>query len=279
MLPLLRSEVFRLSRRGMPRILLIIVALIVVAIYALIWSIVRTQPEGMNPEDIDRFRDGLSFGAVREFGMGSVQQVGSVLVVILGASIISSEFGWGTIRTILPRASGRAPFITAKLLALAAFVLLLTVVGFIVAVVSSAVVTVLENVSGSLADALDGATLAAVGRTAYVMLPYAALAFVIAVWTRSTAAGIAISLAVLFLEPLAVNLIGTIPGPFKHIGDALLSRNIAALLQANVRDTSLAIVQEGLPNAWRAAGVLAAYTAVFVALAYWRFARRDITAA
>jgi ABC-type transport system involved in multi-copper enzyme maturation permease subunit len=165
MLPLLRSEIFRLRRRAMPRILIGIMALIIIALYLLFWSLIRTSPEGMQPEDLERFSDSLSFGAVRETGMSLVQSVGTVMAVILGATLISSEFGWGTIRTILPRASGRAAFITAKLIALALFVLLLAVVGFVVAVAGSTIVTLLENLAGSLSDALDGASLAAVGRT------------------------------------------------------------------------------------------------------------------
>jgi ABC-type transport system involved in multi-copper enzyme maturation permease subunit len=280
MLPLLRSEAFRLSRRGMPRILLIILALLVFAIYLLLWSVIRTQPEGMNPADLEQFRDALSPAAVRETGMSMVQSVGSVMAVILGASIISSEFGWGTIRTILPRAGGRGPFITAKLIALAAFVLVLAVTGYVVAVAGSTTVTLLESLGGSPGDALDGGSLAAIGRTAYVMLPYTALGFAVAVWTRSTAAGIGVGLAVLFLEGLVVNLAGTIAGPLGHVGDVLLSRNVAAIIQANSRGTGagLSAPVEGLPDVWRAAGVLAVYTAVFVALSYWSFHRRDITA-
>jgi ABC-2 type transport system permease protein len=280
MLPLLRSEIFRLSRRAMPRILVGLLALIMFALYLLFWTLIRAAPQDVEGVDTERFRDSLSFAAVRETGTSLTQSVGTVMAVILGATIISSEFGWGTIRTLLPRASGRAPFITAKLIALTSFVLLLAIVGFVVAVVGSTIVTLLENLGGSLADALDGASLAAVGRTTYVMLPYAALAFMIAVWTRSTAAGIGIGLAVLFLEGLIVNLISAVGGPLEHLPAALLSQNVASLINANSRGagTGLSGTPQNLPDPWQAAGVLAAYTAVFVALSYWRFSARDITA-
>jgi ABC-type transport system involved in multi-copper enzyme maturation permease subunit len=111
------------------------------------------------------------------------------------------------------------------------------------------------------------------------MLPYAAMAFVIAVWTRSTAAAIGISLAVLFLEGLIVNLITAIGGPLERAPEALLSQNVAALINANSRGAGspLGGTPQNLPNVWQAAAVLAGYTVIFVALSYWRFHDRDIT--
>src|SRR6266536_5537930 len=141
MLPLLPSELFRFSRRAMPRIMLLILAGIIVGLYLLLWSVTRTQLEGTNARDIESLRDSLRLHSVRECGLGLTQQIGTILAVIAGATAISNEFGWGTIRTMLPRASSRFAFLSAKLLALLLFVLLMSVFGLVVSLVASGLVT------------------------------------------------------------------------------------------------------------------------------------------
>jgi len=59
------------------------------------------------------------------------------------------------------------------------------------------------------------------------------------------------------------------------------ARSSAAGMRANASGlaTRSTTGNESLPNIWQAAAVLAAYTVVFVALAYWRFRTRDVTMA
>lgn len=281
MLPLLRSELFRLSRRAMPRILLGVLILIVVALYTLLWVVVRTDASdgGGSDREIAELADSLRLGEVRNTGLSFVYQFGALMVVILTASTVGSEFGSGTIRTILPRASGRLPFLLAKLAAMVLFTALAVLIGYVAGLGASAVVTSLEDLNGGFGPNVVLQTLAALGRTVFVMLPYLALAFAVAVWTRSTAAGIGVGLAVLFLEGLITGLIGLAGGAFDRIGEFLLAENVSAVLEANAGGLDrLAGPPSGLPGAWRAAAVLAVYTAVFLGLAFWRFARRDLTA-
>jgi ABC-type transport system involved in multi-copper enzyme maturation permease subunit len=278
LLPLFRAEVFKLVRRAMPRILLLILVGGVVGLYVLLWLAYRSLPEPTTAQeaqsraDLQQF---LELSSVREGGLELVQTLGTILVVILSVSVISTEFSWGTIRTILPRAGSRAGFLTAKYLLLAGFVMLVVVLGFLAAVAGSLIVSLAEDFSRSLgANAVPG-ILAAIGRTIYVILPYAALAFFIAVLTRSTAAGIAIGLVVLLGEGIVMELIGLLGDSFERLPGFFLSQNVAAVMSANrVNDGST----DSLPNVWRAAAVLLAYTVAFVALAYRIFLMRDVTA-
>ena len=279
MTALLRSELFRLSRRLMPRILLVILAALIIVIYLILWVIVRNPPPETSARELDDLRSSIELDGVRETGLDLVRQVGSVLGVILGASIISTEFTSGTIRTILPRATGRSPFLTAKLLTLLLFVVLVVVLGFLVALLASGLVTALEDLDSDVGAGFAGSSLAAMGRTAFVMLPYVAFSFMVALWTRSTAVGIGIGLSILFLEGLAGSLMTAIGGPLARVPEALLSENVRAITEANDRgdDSAFLPPDNGLPGIWRAAGVLTLYTAAFIALAYWRFRSRDIT--
>jgi ABC-2 type transport system permease protein len=213
--------------------------------------------------------------SVREGGLELVQTVGTILVIILSVSVISTEFSWGTVRTILPRAGSRAGFLTAKYLLLAAFVVLVVVLGFVAAIAGSFIISVVEDFGRGLGPNPVPETLAAIGRTMYGIIPYAALAFFIAVLTRSTAAGIAIGLVVLLGEGIVMQLIGLLGDRFERLPGLFISQNVAAVMDANSVDGGS---DAALPNAWRAAGVLLAYIVGFVALSYRIFLTRDVTA-
>jgi ABC-type transport system involved in multi-copper enzyme maturation permease subunit len=278
LLSLIRAEVFKLSRRAMPRILLLILVLGVIGLYGLLWVALETGSQADDPgtrEAMEDLRELVSLDQIRESGTDLVVTLGSILAVILGASAISTEYTWGTIRTILPRAGSRAGFLTAKYLVLAGFVVLIMLVGFLAALLGSFIVSTAEDLGRDLGpDAAPGIA-AALARGAFVTLPYVALAFLVAVQTRSTAAGISVGLVVLLGEGIVTELIALLPGALERVPGFLLSRNVTAVMDANAVGEGSA---EPLPNIWRATAVLSAYTAAFVALAYRVFLTRDVTA-
>lgn len=263
MLPLLRSELFKLSHRMMTRVLLLVVVGALLGTYLLLGSVGEAQ-EGDVLEN-------LRISEVHDNGMFIVYQLGVILTVTLAASSIATEFSWGTIRTLLPRTAGRSPFLTAKLISLGLFVMVIVLLGFLAALAGSALVTAFRDLNGNLGDNFVGHSLASIVRTAYVIVPYAALAFVIALWSRSTAAGIAIPIVVFYAEVLLTPLFTSIES-LEWLPDALIYTNISSVLDSNA-----VVPEEDLPGRWQAAGVLAAYVTGFISLAYGRFLTRDVT--
>lgn len=266
----LRSELFRLSRRLMPRILLLISGGVIALFYLLFWSIVRASPEGTSAEDVADLRDAIALNNVTEFGASFVSQLAATTTIILAASSVATEYAWGTIRTLLPRTAGRMPLLTAKLITQVLFLIVVVVAGFAAALIASGAVTALEQIDSGVDRSFALDLLLAGARVVFATLPYLALAFLLAVWLRSSAAGIGIGLAVLFLEPVLLTVLDAAGGSVDWIGDALLSRNVAAMLSTGDAGAEL-------PDRWRASAVLVAYTAVFLALAFWRFRTRDVT--
>jgi ABC-type transport system involved in multi-copper enzyme maturation permease subunit len=261
----------------MPRVLLGIAVLIIVFLYSLFWVILRT--DSGTPTDLHQLRQNLSLAAVRGTGLGFVASFGTTVVIILTASLIGSEFSWGTIRTILPRARSRSAFLTAKVLTAVLFAVAVTLIGAAVALLASGIVTVTDHLDSGLGP--DGAArlVESVGRTFYTMLPYVALTLCVTVWTRSVAAGIGIGVSFLFLQGAVVELISLAGGPFDRLPGALIDRNVQALLSVNsagLRDNYFSTTQV-MPSPWQAAGVLGFYTIALVALAYYGIGRRDIT--
>jgi ABC-2 type transport system permease protein len=268
MLPLLHSELFRLLRRWMPRVVLLVVGGGVVLVYALVWVSLAAQ-DGADEAEI---RDDLALAQAHSFGLDLTYFFASIVAVIMAASIVGTEFGWGTIRTLLPRARSRVGLLAAKLVALVVFDVVLIVVGFLAALAMSALVTAAENLEGDAAGDVILDAVVAIGRTTYVLLPYTALAFFVAVLTRSNAAGIAIGLAVLLAEGIVVAILDAVLESLDWVGDLLFSQNISAITDLNdgTRNTDL-------PDPWRAALVLALWVIAFVAVAVVVFRRRDVT--
>ena len=276
---LLQSELFRLSRRLMPRVLVLIQAGVVALLYLVLWTAVRAATEEDSSGQIEDLRQSLRLSAVRDFGLSLVLQVGTILAVILSASSFGTEYGWGTIRTILPRSSGRAAFLAAKLVSLGLFIILIVLLGFVVAFGASALVTSAEGLEGGLGEQFWPRTIAAIVRVMFVMLPYVAIAAAMTVWTRSTATGIGVGLAMLIVEGTLSTVISAAGGPFELVPKVLPAANVQAVLQANIVDpeTSLSEANGDLLSPWAAAGVLAVYTAASLGFAFWRFQSRDIT--
>ncbi len=263
MLPLLRAELFKLSRRTMTRVLLFIAIAAPFGAYLLLGATGGSDDNGV-VED-------LRIGAAYDNGMFIIYQVGVVAAVVLAASSIASEFAWGTIRTLLPRTAGRAPLITAKFITLLLFIVATVTVGMLAVLAGSALTTALQGLDGSRGDNFVGRLLLSALRTGYAILPYATMAFLIALWSRSSAAGIAIPIVAFYAEVLLTPVFFSISA-IEWLPQALIySANIGSLV-----DSDAVVSTADLPGRWQAAGVLAVYITAFVSLTYWRFQTRDV---
>jgi ABC-2 type transport system permease protein len=286
MLRLLRSEVYRLRRRWMPWVLLVCIALAGVGLYLLVYAgaqasleaersgAVPTQP-GTAEAMTDLLRQ-MRPANVQGFGISLVSGIGSVMLIIFAASHVGTEFGWGTLRTLLAHGAGRASFLSAKLLSIAGFGVLFFFVGVVAAIVGSYLATTIA--AGDTSGIDLGAISAAAAKGYYTFLPYMALAALIAVWSRSAGAGIAAGLVVYFAEGLITGLVVQLNRDLANVVNFGLSRNVTAL----TRDvTATGITQDpsaiALPGEGQAAVVLAIYTVLFVAIALWRLRTRDVT--
>ncbi len=264
MLSLVRGELFKLTHRMMTRVLLLIVFAAPVAAYVLLGTT-------GNSDESDVLND-YRLAAIPDKGMFIVYQLAWITTIVLTATSVASEFGWGTIRTLLPRTAGRVPFLTAKLTVIGMYLVVAVVLGFLAAFVGSLIVTNVKDLDSSLGDNFLGSLGGAMLRTGIAALPYAAMAFLVALWSRSSAAGIAIPIVVFYAEVLLTPAFTSVSA-LDWLPNALIySANISSLL-----DSDAVLSKAELPSHLQAAGVLAAYTAGFVSLAYARFLTRDVT--
>ena len=215
--------------------------------------------------------------------LGVAHYIGLLLVMILAASAVGAEYGWGTLRTALTKGTGRWQFLGAKSLSL----VLLSVAGLLVVsltvVVSSLIAASLTlGDGGGLVGAGQWSTVAVMfGKATYVLVAYAILALFLTVLTSSSSMGVAMSLAYYFAEFLLGRILGDLFAWFDNVSDFLIGFNTAAwMTETGVVTTegSLFPVSDP-PGALHAFLVLLAYIVVLGATAFWLFQRRDVAGA
>ena len=283
----LAAELLKVRRRWLPYALLL-VAVLGAAIH--IWLLgYATWVDQNNEFDVffrteafQTFALPHALPALLETG----QFWGSILVGILTASVVGTEYSWGTVRQALLRGQTRSEYLTLKLIGLAILASAGLLAALAIGVLFSLIATALadETAQGSTSF---GAALLMVLRAAYTILPYGLLAFALTTVGRSTSLGVAGTLIFVVLESILIAIFGGIGSGWSETARAFMpGHNVAAILGANRIEGgeffSLApregLLPVELPDAGAAAMVLALYSAVFLAIAYWVFQRRDLAA-
>ena len=171
-----------------------------------------------------------------------------------------------------PTQSGRdallsAKWITVFLYSVGLFLLgMLATVGF-----SAATSSIVGNFKGVSNETL-GEWVISFGRVLISQLPYVALAFCLALITRSNAVGIAVGIGVGFLEPAIWALLGLVTDAFDRIHEFGLEYHSITLFNMNMSGRSTTTSE-----AWEGVAVLGVWTAFFVVLTYYFFNKRDVT--
>src|SRR5574341_1713770 len=121
--------------------------------------------------------------------------LGSLLLIILVGAVVGQEYTWRTLHLWLSHGTPRAALLIAKFAALLVPIALIVLTPVLVGGALTAYFTVALNGALDLASVDFGEVGLRILGTAYTLLPYAALAFLLAVVTRSTVAAIGGSVA------------------------------------------------------------------------------------
>jgi ABC-2 type transport system permease protein len=262
---LLRSEIFRARKRAMTWILVAIVVGIEVLFYGGMTIAHFVRP---NNQDV---LDSLRLATIVDNGLSLIALIGSILVAVFASSLIGSEYGWNTLRPLLARARTRSSLLTAKWLTVLLYVAALSAIGVLVTMTTATIASLVagEGAGWSLSTIVDAVAIS--GRFVAGLLPMAALAMFVALLTRSNAAGIAIGIAYGFVEPVVFLLLSQLSDVFDTIKKGAIYWNTDHLFTLGGDNDVTA------GDAWLSAGVLALWVALFVAVSYRVFNRRDVT--
>ena len=283
---LIGAELFKLRKRAMTRVLLLVLIGVMVLLYLLLLAVSKVAIPDRGPGGIGDIENVLGLPLALPFALSILASFGSALAVILIASLVGNEYNWRTIRTILICSEGRLRLLGAKLIAASILVLIGMVVGVATGFAMSLITTAIGGYAFDFSFATGGYLwdqFLQFWRTFYVIMPYMLLAFLFAVVGRSAMPGIALGIGVYFLESVVTLFMGLAGGWIARVPDYLLAANVRAI-------TSLADLPQGFgagmgagntsiptPSAPHAFVILGVYSLAFIALAFYLFRKRDVT--
>lgn len=225
-----------------------------------------------------RMRESVVLPNVIPTMLGVAASLSRVMMVILGASLAGSEFAWGTVRHLIGRTRDRLAYVSGKLIILISIILILLIIGLVVGTLSGSGITPLVRDSISW-DFLNAGTFlrlpVALILGALSVLPYTLLAFMIALVTRSTAAGLAIGLVTLLVgEPILAQILASLSEPWNELAYYL------PYTSSQILKTWMGSLTGGTSpdHVVRAVIVLLGYTLAFAGLALTPFRKRELTA-
>ncbi len=236
------GELWKMFKRPMTWTLGIILAAAIVLIYAtLIATLLAPDSVGVEVE-----ADPAMGGTLQEslilpdglyMGIGLVQLIVTAMVIILAAGMVGSDLSWGTIRTMLMMGAGRTPILIAKMLALVTMGLLGMIAGLLLSILGSLVTALAVGEGIALSSWLTigfiGDAVILTARAMIGVLLWAAVAATITLVSRSLAAGIGASLALLFLGGQLGGMLGGLGEVGTWLSRTLPNAGVDALTQLN----------------------------------------------
>ncbi len=260
---------------------LAMLSLMFIGLGLMLYGVLRQGGEGSDSlKLILLWPNGLLMGMSTASGI-----VGQLLITVLVAGLTAQEYAWRTTHLWLSHGMPRSTLLAAKFAVSAVLTALLIVVALIAGGLCSAVITRLMH--GSIG--LDQVKWADVVRTVavhtYILLPYAALAFLLAIATRSTLVTIGVGVAyAVVLEGLVMELVSFASGAVANVAKYLPGKMAEGLLQAiNTEIPTGGLAVNGqrietptLDPATAAIGI-AFYIVVFLVVTVWIFRRQDLT--
>ncbi|MCH8948804.1 MAG: ABC transporter permease subunit [Chloroflexi bacterium] len=284
---LVAAELLKVRKRWLPYVLLLLMLLGVgFQIWVVGYLSWRSNDAEFGAAALRSFVLPWSLAAILDSG----QYWGSVLVGIFTASIVATEYNWGTVRQALVRGQTRSDYLTLKLVGIA----IIAVAGLAVALAAGLLFSIIASAMADQPITFDvpGGPSAPeaflmVLRAGYCILPYGFFAFCITIIGRSTTMGVGGTIFFVLGDSILKQILVGIGGAAADVAAFLPAQNVSAVMAANrigagdvsglaLRDSS--VVASALPDPAVAALVLAVYCAAFLAIAYFVFNRRDLTA-
>lgn len=279
----LRAELYKVTHRRMTYILLAVLGALIIAFYVFLWLRIDEGPgtRSWRIREYFALRNSISFLNAVPYGLALERFFATIICVVFAGTMMGNEYDWRTGAVVVSRGVRRWQFLFAKAIVSIAFTVAAVTFGLLVAMVCSAVVTSVYDLSwGSFGLDRWWEFAASVARTSFVMAPFVLLALLAGTVLRSAGQAVGASLGLYFFESIFTSLLINAEGWMSHVPDALLNVNGDYIMRANGIVSSAGLSQfligSGDGPLWRASLVVLAWMAAFVIFVFWRFQRRDL---
>ncbi len=201
---LVGMELHKLRYRPMTWVIFGMITAMLSGLMTLGYIVTRTmqRPPGVS---LDEHVESFLFPGVFQEGFSIIGGFGFILVVVIAAAIIGSEYSWGTVRVLVGSGVPRTRLLAAKLVTVLLVTTALTLTGFVAFTMTSLGISLLGGHAINTSW-LDGAAVVdlslMIARTIFTLLVPALLAFTVAVLSRSLAAAIAVGIGFMIAESI-----------------------------------------------------------------------------
>lgn len=211
--------------------------------------------------------------------LGGFPVFAGALALVLGALVLGSEYGWGTVKTVLTQRPGRMAVLAGQGLALAVSVAFGVLVLFVLGFASSTAIAVAEERTVAvppLADLLTG-----YGAGVAIMLMWAALGGTLGVLLRGVALPVGLGVVwVLGVENLVAGVASSVLTALEPLRDVLPGINAGSLAAAVMPQRPPGVDSPPGVNTdvadGRALLTIGCYIAACLVVTAWRYRRSDV---
>jgi len=277
MIASLRADGLKMRKRWANWIMVaILLAWLVLLVYALLYLVVKTQPASLRGSQVPAsvlIRQIFPENFIPTV-LSTAASIGAAIMIIFGALSTASEYGWSTVQTILIQKPGRTAVLGGKGLALFVATVLISIAALAVSALSAYVVVTVDGSSSSWPAATE--IVKGFGALILQLAVWAAFGAFLGIAFRSTAAAIGGGLVYLFVgEALLGSLFRTAP-VIKDVLKLLPGINASGVNGAFRLTYTNPSNQVPLVDATHGVITLLVYLVAFSVLSLLIFRRRDV---
>jgi len=225
----------------------------------------------------------LQFPDAFKLIFSTAQGIGGLLLAILVAFMVGSEYHWGTLRQTMAYIGDRPQYLGAKVLSLLILAIIITFISLLVGIAFACATTswLGDLNSDFLTLSLAGDTGIMFGGIVLSLFTIGLLAFLFTILGRSSWVGLGGYLGYSFIvETTFMGIASAAGGWLGNIPDYLIGPNSMAFLRMEEMGEDIGWQFDiGLPSMPHATLTLLAWCAILGGLSFWLFKRRDITQA
>jgi len=274
MVDVLQSELFRIRKRAQTWLMPVLASVFIMLYYGIGYAQYRS---GNEAERLDMRQSVQQLSSIFENGMQVWRIVALIMIVVVASGLIGSEYGWNTLRPLVARSASRTDLLSAKWIVVGLYSIFMVIVGVLVSLMASSIVSVFMGADISLSVAVWDDMALGTLRWVSATMPYAAIAFAAALLTRSNAAGIAIGIGLNFAEVIVLGLLLELIDGFETVGEYGINWNVQQVVNITTEDGGAMMDPVSTGQLWKSIVILAFYCVAAIVGSFMVFTRRDIT--
>jgi ABC-type transport system involved in multi-copper enzyme maturation permease subunit len=209
-----------------------------------------------------------------ESAFGSIAGLGPLLIIILAASAIGSEYRWGTLRQMLIKGTGREGYLTSKLLGIG----IVAIIGILIALLASFITSLITTAMAGGGINFDFLTLdfigfmfSAFGGLLLTLAVYFCLTALFSVLLRSVTSGMVIGIVFIYADLIIVSLLTYANNWLQNLAPYTIGHNVSEI------SSLFTMNGDAETSILKATAILLGYCIVFLGISFYSFRRQDIT--